>query len=138
MSRRVGPALLLALALAGAPAQAREDGADGTIGPDAFKTLTTGRTLTFTLDGRYYGAEQYLPERKVIWRLGNGDCVVGEWFPRNDSICFTYDAIAGLQCWRFTRRQGQLHASSLAGDMDLKVTGNSDQPLACSGPDMGV
>ena len=137
MQARIG-ALLLAAALSALPARAQDDVPGRVIGPAAFEALTTGRTLTFALGGAYYGAEQYLAERKVIWRLGDGGCIGGEWYGRGEDICFVYDAVAGVQCWRFTRRGGRIHASSLSGDLDLEAVGSTERPLACPGPDMGV
>lgn len=131
--RCIVPVLLLALA---APAARALDGA--VIGPSAFESLTTGRTLSFGLEGTHYGAEQYLPGREVIWRLGDGACISGSWFARGEDICFVYDALSGEQCWRFTRRAGRVRASSLGGALELDVTGSSDAPIACPAPDTGV
>ncbi|MBM9594653.1 hypothetical protein [Roseitranquillus sediminis] len=123
--------LLLASAVA-APAQT-------SLGADAFDALTRGRTFLYSEQGVPYGAEDYLPNRRVRWSYLDGACIEGEWFPAGDMICFRYNALDDLQCWTFYRQDGRL-AARFAGDppeRDLTAVEQTD-PLVCPGPDLGV
>lgn len=108
----------------------------------AFEARVTGKTLTFQVQGQSYGAEQYLPGRRVIWAFDGGPCHAGHWFePDPGRICFRYDHDPGdLQCWAFFDDGGQLRArfeGALPQD-DLIEARRSPVPLACPGPDVGV
>ncbi len=55
---------LLALVLiAATPALA----ADAPMTAAEFEAYATGKTLTYAVGGEVYGAEQYLPGRRVLW-----------------------------------------------------------------------
>lgn len=83
---------LLALAtpaLAESPMTARE-----------FETYVKGRTLSFGTPGNpNYGVEMYLPDRRVLWSTTPGECTQGEWFPRENAICFLYENDPEEKCW---------------------------------------
>ena len=126
-------ALLLAL-LAG-PAFAAED---RPLSPEAFEALTTGRTIVYSSGDSYYGTEQYLPGRRVIWTFGD-QCLRGRWEAAGDHICFVYEDDPEPSCWTFRKREGGLAAWS---DNDpegapLVSTYQSPVPMAC-GPQVGV
>ena len=130
-------AVLAALALAAAlPAAAQET----RVTPDAFEAESEGWTLRFTLDGLFYGAEQYRPGRSVVWQDASGRCVAGRWFAAGEDVCFAYEDRPGAVCWGVWRDEAGLFAR-LAGDPEgdrLRVAGRERAPLVCPGPDAGV
>lgn len=106
-------------------------------GPE-FDAATTGRTLTFAVDGTPYGIEQYLPGRRVIWAFIGEECREGSWFDAGPQICFVYDDEPGrLHCWTFHDTETGLFARSEGGS-DLVVVEDSDAPMYCPGPDVGA
>lgn len=125
----------LLLALLSGPALAADD---LPLTAREFEALTTGRTITYSSGGTYYGTEQYLPGRRVIWTFGS-TCREGTWAPDGDMICFTYEDRTESSCWQFRRRDGGLAAWSgddLEGE-PLISTDQSRVPMAC-GPQVGV
>jgi hypothetical protein len=125
------------LALAATPQSAAAEPLSGT----AFDALTRGRTLTYGIGGTPYGVEQYLPGRRVIWAFLGEPCRFGTWSePEPGTICFVYDHDPAPQCWRFFLEDGRLRAQFL-GDppgADLIQVDESDQPMQCPGPQVGV
>lgn len=119
------------------PALAGMDGA-------SFEARTTGKTLTFTEMGSTepYGAEQYLPGRRVIWSFLEGDCVEGRWYEQQGEICFAYENdLMGEQCWSFEDApNGQLVARFLGvpETAPLISVRESPEPLICPGPRVGA
>jgi len=105
---------------------------------DVFEALTTGRTITYSSGGTYYGTEQYLPGRKVIWTFGD-ICQEGSWSPEGDAICFTYDDSPEPSCWIFRKRPGGLAAWSAKALLaePLVSTYQTPTPMSC-GPRVGV
>jgi hypothetical protein len=129
--RRTLP-LLLALAL---PAHAQTP-----MTAAEFEAFATGKTLTYALGGEVYGAEQYLPNRRVVWAFRGEECRNGFWYPEAEQICFVYEYDPSPQCWTFRKDSGGLRAK-FAGDPDgaeLAAVQESTQPLICAGPDLGV
>jgi hypothetical protein len=129
-------AALLTLALLAGPAAAGE-----VLSPGAFAALAEGRTLHFTHLGRPYGAEQYFPGQRSLWRYADGSCAEGRWWAAGEDVCFRYEGAPEVQCWRFLSRPGGLAAEKLEGEA---VTGfvvemsHADRvPLACPGPKVG-
>ena len=107
---------------------------------EEFEDRVTGLTLSFDRHGAPYGAEQYLPGRKVIWTFLDGVCKRGYWYEAAEKICFVYEDEPGPQCWDFLRTDQGFAARSV-GDVpmnDLIVSGESRAPLHCPGPDVGV
>lgn len=124
--------LLLLLAL---PVQA----ADAPMSASDFEAYSTGKTLTYALGGEVYGAEQYLPGRKVIWAFKGQECRRGWWYEKGSEVCFIYDD-GDPQCWTFQHGAGGLRAH-FAGDpegSELAAVSESNQPLICAGPDVGA
>lgn len=105
---------------------------------EAFEALTTGHTVTYSSGGAYYGTEQYLPGRRVIWTFGD-TCQEGTWAPQGDAICFTYMDSPEPSCWVFRERRGGLAAWSALARLGepLISTSQSRVPIAC-GPRVGV
>lgn len=134
-------ALLLAATLA-LPALAQEATpvADTPLTAQEFEAYATGKTLSYAQGGLVWGSEQYLPGRKVIWAFTEDDCQYGHWFEDQGKICFVYDNEADTQCWRFFRERTGLRAVFLDGDgiTSLSEVAQSDKPLSCPGPDVGV
>ena len=109
---------------------------------DAFDAYTRGRTLSYNFMGTPYGIEEYLPNRRVRWAFMGQDCQTGVWYERNGNICFLYDnAPTDEQCWTFTLSEDGLRGVFQGPDgpsTELYEVEQSDQPLVCPGPDVGV
>lgn len=115
--------------------------ADTPLDAESFESYTTGQTLTFTHDGVPYGAEQYLPGRRVIWAFAGEECEEGVWYPRGDMICFAYETYGIEQCWNFYRTEDGLRAVFQGPDgpsTELYEAYRSATPLMCEGPEVGV
>ncbi len=129
-------AALLAALLLAAPGQA----ADAPVTPDAFEALSVGRTLTYSLGGKVYGTEQYLPGRRVLWAFEGEDCRTGQWYEDEGRICFVYEAGSDAQCWTYFRDAGGLRAQ-FAGDppgAEAAAVAEIPGPMDCPGPQVGV
>ena len=126
--------LLLAAALAlPLPALAQTP-----LGPEAFDALTRGRTFVFELGGIPYGAEEYLPNRRVRWSFLDGDCTEGRWYPSGSMICFVYEAIEPPQCWTVFDHGG-LHARfEGTGGPELSEMRRTTEPLECPAEYLGA
>ena len=114
--------------------------AETIIKPDDFQRFTEGTTLYFERGGQPYGAEQYLENYKVIWTFLDGECQRGVWFPNGDNICFYYENDSAPQCWNFydTDRGKSARVLGDGPNNDLIVVDQTDEPLKCPGPDVGV
>lgn len=106
-----------------------------------FDAYTRGKTLTFgTRDSPAYGAEQYHPNRRVVWSFLDGECSNGVWYESKGSICFRYDFDDTPKCWKFYDEAGGLRAV-FTNNPDTSVlyeAHNTDEPLICPGPALGV
>jgi len=121
---------------------------DGTTGAQAqtlmtgpeFEAYATGKTLTYAANGQIYGVEQYLPGRRVRWAFVDDTCRIGHWYEAGKQICFVYDHDGTPQCWTFHMQDGTLRARFITEPprTDLAVVAQTDKPLQCSGPDVGV
>lgn len=127
---------LIGLSLTALPALA----ADGTLTAQEFEAYATGKTLTYSLGGEVFGVEQYLPGRRVRWAFTGDTCRDGVWYEEAGLICFVYDDDGTPQCWEFWRDGGGLRARFNAdpAGTELSVVQETDRPLACAGPDVGV
>lgn len=121
--------LLLATALPAA--------AETPLSAEAFDELTRGRTYFYAENGVPYGAEEYHDDHEVVWSFLDGKCIRGTWYQAGEAICFVYKDLPLPQCWLFFV-EGSLRALFLDGGTDLTELGQSDQPLDCLGPDVGV
>ncbi|WP_212524448.1 hypothetical protein [Actibacterium sp. MT2.3-13A] len=134
MTRTASP--LIALILAASPALAAEP-----MSAEEFERYTTGKTLYYGTPGAPYGAEQYLPGRRVIWTFLDGACQEGVWYESEGLICFAYDTLpGGPQCWSFYATPGGMTAlfENDPGETELIETEQGHDPLLCPGPDVGV
>lgn len=105
-----------------------------------FEAYTTGKTVIFSQMGQVYGAEQYLPGRKVRWAFKGEECRDGEWYEEAGLICFTYDYDPTPQCWNFWREDGRLTGLYIGDTIgaELSEIAQSPDPLVCAGPDVGT
>ncbi len=106
-----------------------------------FEAYVTGRTLTYASDGGGpYGAEQYLPNRRVIWTFLDGECQEGIWYEDAGQICFLYDFAPEPQCWTFWEGGAGLIArfENDPEARELYEVRQSAEPLRCLGPEVGV
>lgn len=108
---------------------------------DEFEARVTGRTLTFHFQGQAYGVEQYMPGRRVLWSFIGDECQEGVWYPREDMICFAYDGNPDEQCWHFYASGTGLRGVFVGPEgpgTELYEVLNTDKPLICPGPAVGV
>lgn len=128
--------LALIVALFALPVRA----ADAPMSAEAFEAYATGKTLTYATGGEVYGAEQYLPGRKVLWAFKGQECRRGFWYEDAGQVCFVYEHDPAPQCWRFFTGPGGLRAQ-FADDpegAELAAVAESPDPLICAGPDVGA
>jgi len=115
--------------------------AEGPMSAEAFDRYATGKTLFYGSGGTPYGAEQYLPGRKVIWTFLDGDCRQGLWYEENGLICFRYERDPEApQCWSFFEEDGGLIArfeNDPAARVLIEVE-QSPEPLSCPAPYIGA
>jgi len=105
-----------------------------------FEAYVTGKTITYHQFDAPYGVEEYLSGRKVRWAFTANECQYGTWYEAGEEICFVYDYDPVPQCWTFwvdARGLNGLFSGNGAGE-ELTEVEQSDQPLPCPGPDLGV
>ena len=131
--------VLLASLLLGAGAVVAAEGERPLTGAEV-EALSTGRTLFYNSGGESYGAEQYLPGRKVVWAFTGDDCKDGEWYEDGQYICFTYEDEPAPQCWTFYQSDKGLLARFRDDPEGLPLIAveQSPEPMACMGPNVGV
>lgn len=107
---------------------------------DEFERYTTGKTLFFGRNGRTYGAEIYLPNRRVRWSFLDGECKDGEWYEESGQICFIYEDNPDPQCWSFEIGSNGLVAKfeNNPDAVDLYEAQDINQEMICLGPKVGV
>ncbi len=105
-----------------------------------FQSYVEGRTLYFGMNGQAYGAETYLPNRRVRWSFLDGLCKEGFWYEEAGQICFVYEDRPDPQCWSFFQEGDRLRAvfENNADSTVLYEAQQSDEPMTCIGPDVGV
>ena len=126
---------LLALAVCVSPLHADEP-----MSGEEFDAYTSGRVLFYGQDGRSYGAERYLPGRRVEWSFLDGECKQGRWYEEGRNICFVYEDEPEAHCWRFFRGPEGLVASFQdgSGASPLYEARDLGDELLCKGPRIGV
>lgn len=133
---RNAAALLLCLSAHSAFAQT-EDPMTGA----EFDAYSRGKILTYADEGYIYGTEEYLSDRRVRWAFTQEECQIGHWYETNDrQICFVYDQEPNAQCWKFFLGPNGMTAQSMneGSDQRLDEVQQTNEPLACAGPDVGV
>ena len=105
-----------------------------------FDDYTQGKTFYFASDGEPYGAEEYLPNRRVRWTFLDGKCKEGEWYEEGEMICFVYEDQPVPQCWSFEISANGLTArfENDPNQTTLYEVRKSPEPLMCMGPGVGV
>jgi hypothetical protein len=122
--------------LIGAPALA-ETPMTGT----EFDDYTRDKTFYFAEGGRPYGGEEYFDNRRVRWSFLDGKCKDGIWYEDAGHICFVYEDTPDPQCWSFFKRSHGLEARFEGGGDGATVlyeSRQSEKPMICHGPDVGV
>jgi len=130
--------MILALLPAAAPSPAAQQG-EAVLSPEAFDAYVRGKTLYFAQQGKPYGAEQYLPGNRSIWRYADGQCSRGRWYVRNRQICFLYEGERDEQCWLFLKKTAGYAARAVGREpeADLDVIWQDDRALDCALPEPG-
>ena len=107
-----------------------------------FEAYTTGKTLYFGSNGREYGVEEYMENRRVRWSFLDGRCRDGEWYEdTRGMICFVYEDTPDPQCWTFERGSRGGLVARFENDPDgteLYEANQDEQPMMCLGPEVGV
>jgi hypothetical protein len=115
--------------------------AEGLMTAEEFDAFTRGKTFYYGTGGEAYGAEEYLPNNRVIWTFLDGQCQYGIWYEDEGNICFVYENIPERQCWTFRKNDsGGLIArfENDPQDLELYEVERSAKPLDCPGPDVGA
>jgi hypothetical protein len=132
LSLLAGSALLAATPLLAAQPMSAEE----------FDAYTRGKTLYYGQAGRAYGVEEYKDNREVVWSFLDGECIEGRWYEDSRGyICFVYeDDLLGPQCWQFFRAPGGGLTAIFEDEttVPLYEAGESDEPMQCLGPEVGV
>lgn len=134
--RSIGAGAAL-LAVSAAAVQAAQTPLTG----NEFEAYAEGRTLYFYSGGRPYGAERYLPNRRVEWSFLDGECQSGHWYEAGSSICFVYDYNPDSpQCWTFFIEGAGLRAQfeGSGSTSELYEAGEAQDEMICLGPQIGV
>lgn len=125
--------LLLALWAGSAHAQQALNG-------EGFDDLSLGTTMYFTENGLFYGAEQFLPDHRSVWRAEDGTCINGKWAEVDGGICFMYDNGDGPHCWEILVSETGTTVTSTTGDppLVLELSNQDTKPILCTAPAFGV
>ena len=105
-----------------------------------FDDYTRGKTLYYGNGATPYGAEIYLPDRRVRWSFLDGVCKDGEWYEANGLICFVYEDRPDPQCWSFEKGPRGLIArfENNPAVTPLYEATESQVEMLCLGPKVGV
>ena len=114
--------------------------AQSRMGAQEFDDYTRGKTLFYGDRSGPYGAEIYLPNRRVRWSFLDGQCMDGEWYEEDGLICFTYDEKPEPQCWSCERGPRGLIARFENDPVmtPLYEAVQNGEELLCLGPKIGV
>ncbi len=126
---------LTLLALLAIPANAQSP-----MTAEEFDAYTRGKTLYYGNGSQPYGAEIYLPNRRVRWSFLDGECQDGQWYEADGLICFTYENHSDPQCWSFEQGTQGLIArfENDPAVIPLYEATESTQEMLCLGPKIGV
>ncbi len=115
--------------------------ADSGMSAAEFEAYTNGKTLYFGANGRDYGAEEYLDNRRVRWSFLDGKCREGIWYEEGGQICFVYEDFPDPQCWVFRSNPGGGLLARFEDDPEgtvLYEARQNEEPMMCLGPEVGV
>ncbi|MEJ6708178.1 MAG: hypothetical protein QNK92_05090 [Amylibacter sp.] len=108
---------------------------------EEFQSLSQGKTMYFSQNGFFFGAEQFYNRRRSLWQNNAKECLDGEWYVKEDFICFNYDLDTDPSCWHFFKKGGSFYARSegtASKDFDIFMYNIDTKPLDCKGPDVGA
>lgn len=105
-----------------------------------FEAYVTGKTIAYDRGGRFFGEEQYYPDRKVIWAFDGDVCTFGYWYAERGLICFAYDGQEREPCWNFWLENGRLAALIEGGTPAETLYGNRESAsrIECPLPGLGM
>ena len=99
------------------------------IPPEDFRALVEGRTLHYTVEGEYYGSEQFYPGDRATWQNPGGSCEQGHWWQIGLELCFRY---GNTSCWKTYEADDTRYAVSRSG-LRVDIESIDDRPLLCEG-----
>jgi len=138
MIRAMIRCLALPLLLAASPLLAL----DGPMSAAQFDAYSNGKTFYYGAGGEAYGVEEYMDDQRVRWSFLDGECKEGRWYEEKAGlICFVYDDTPGEpQCWSFYLGPQGLVArfENDPERTELYEVQNSEEPMMCLGPKVGV
>lgn len=80
---------------------------DEPIPPEAWRELTTGKTIYYYKDGKLFGREYYVnDEGEVVFRFPNGVCAEGRWAFAEGKYCFAFGS--QLHCFQHVKRGSEI------------------------------
>ena len=103
------------------------------IGPDAWREMTTGKTLHYFKDGELYGKEYYMnDDGEVVFRFPNGMCAEGKWAHADGKYCFAFGDDPTLHCFWHVMRDGSIVVIGEAdGEEQTVETIEENAPIGC-------
>lgn len=116
----------LCLALIALPVRAE----DVKLDTAEFLALMDGRTAHFSAEGKAYGSEAYHPDKRVIWRYPDGQCLEGQWREIGGYLCFQYDHIS---CWHVFRTEEGAHYATSSDGFSVDFESIEDGAFDCQG-----
>ncbi|MEX2520237.1 MAG: hypothetical protein WD969_13005 [Paracoccaceae bacterium] len=123
---------LIAAAMALAAGAAVAASEDKPIPPEAWRELTTGKTVHYYKDGQPFGREYYInDEGEVVFRFPNGDCAEGRWAFAEGKYCFAFGN--QLHCFHHVKRGSEIVVIGDADGEEQTVEQIEEgEPLSCS------
>jgi hypothetical protein len=101
-------------------------------------------TISYLYSSGVRGVADYGPDRTLLWAFEGDDCIRGYWFEDGDQLCFAFEDGTLSACWHFFKDGDRLRGiatvlgSGDTPDLEIYEVSHTDQPLTCSGPDVGV
>lgn len=104
---------------------------DDPISPDAWRALTTGKTLYYYKDGALFGREYYRNDKgDVVFRFPNGVCAEGQWAYADGEYCFAFGP--ELYCFQHVKRGDDIVVIDVDdGDEQTVERIAEREPLSC-------
>lgn len=102
------------------------------------------RTISYLYSNSVRGVADYGPDRTLLWAFAGDECIRGQWFEDGSEICFAFEDGTLSACWHFYLDGNRLRGdatrlgSGLQRDLQIFEVSHTDQPLTCTGPDVGV
>ncbi len=120
------------------PGGAAEGAVREDIPEEEWTALASGRTLSYTIDGRLWALERYAPDsRRVTLQFYDGSCLEGVWEYTAPHYCFHWEG-QGTSCFRHVRAGSEILVLETQGGVEtgaVQVMGGvTDTPLSCGEP----